>query len=175
MTTTNHTVRWVAATPTLERGGWAGHAESETTEHTARCPHKHREMAAAMECGSQMATDLNAGRPVETAPGPPGKVPAAVVVDERDAYTWARDTHGQPFTEETATAFAQALNDERKPEHRTFRVYALVPIDARGWTCQACSSGPYDDDLDECGNCAAPGPRQAEPIASDLPVPGGYR
>src|SRR5581483_12449060 len=54
--------------------------------------------------------------------------PTHVVVDTRDGYTWAKDGHGQPLTEETAAQMAQAYNDEMKPEYRTYQVFKLVHV-----------------------------------------------
>ena len=45
-----------------------------------------------------------------------------------DGYTWAKDRHGNPFTEETATEFRDMLNDERKPDKRTYIMAAVSPV-----------------------------------------------
>lgn len=57
----------------------------------------------------------------------PGRVAAAVVVDTKDGYTFWRGSDGVLFTAGTAEQFATHRNAEMKPEHRSYRVYALVP------------------------------------------------
>jgi hypothetical protein len=63
------------------------------------------------------------------APAAPGeRVPAAVVVDTRDGYTFRSGIDGVLFTEEAARSFAGERNAEMKPEHRTYKVFLLVPV-----------------------------------------------
>ena len=49
-----------------------------------------------------------------------------VVVDTRDGYTFWNDSTGQLFDQARATSFAGQRNAERKPEHRTYQVFALT-------------------------------------------------
>jgi|SRR5215472_6694239 len=51
-------------------------------------------------------------------------MPTHAVTDTRDAYTWARDMHGQPFTQDTAQRFADAMTEGGTD---TYTVSALVP------------------------------------------------
>lgn len=55
------------------------------------------------------------------------KYPTHVVVDTIDGYTWAKDMRGESFTQLTATGFARAMNQTRKPGHKTYALFRLVP------------------------------------------------
>jgi hypothetical protein len=50
-----------------------------------------------------------------------------VVADTHDGTTFWFDDYGTLFDEDSAIRFAQARNDEMKPEHRKYRVFTLVP------------------------------------------------
>ena len=63
--------------------------------------------------------------------------PEAVVVDDRDGYTWAKGADGKPFTAATATAYAAKLNAECKPGHQT---YAVLPV-GQEVPCGKCGGG----------------------------------
>jgi hypothetical protein len=54
------------------------------------------------------------------------RYPSHVVVDTRDAYTWAFDLEGKKFTETTARRFAAERNEDY-PE-RTYQVFKLEPV-----------------------------------------------
>jgi hypothetical protein len=56
------------------------------------------------------------------------KMPTHIVIDTRDGWTWARDVDGHPFTETTATLYAALLNDNSKPEYRTYIVAVVTPV-----------------------------------------------
>lgn len=58
------------------------------------------------------------------------RVASHVVVDTLDGYTWWRDKYGKMFDERTAADFARKLNNECKPEYRTYQVFRLVPTSA---------------------------------------------
>jgi len=55
-------------------------------------------------------------------------LPTHVVIDLADGWTWSKDGDGNPFTETEAHRFCDILNDERKPEHRTFIVATVTPL-----------------------------------------------
>lgn len=61
------------------------------------------------------------------------RMPTHIVIDTTDGWTWARDRNGNPFTDETAHAWAKLLNDERKPERRTFIVAVVTPEMSPEW------------------------------------------
>lgn len=52
-----------------------------------------------------------------------------VVVDGHDGYTFWAGADGKLFDAGTAAAFADQRNAEMKPEHRLYRVFALVDPD----------------------------------------------
>jgi hypothetical protein len=57
------------------------------------------------------------------------RYPPAVVVDTGPAsvLTLDRDSCGVLFTPETAARYAHDLNQSRKPEHRSWRPFLLIP------------------------------------------------
>lgn len=62
-------------------------------------------------------------------------IPTHVVIDTEDGWTWWRDAHGLPFVEDTATAWAAVMNEERKfvdktngTERSGFIVAAVTPV-----------------------------------------------
>jgi hypothetical protein len=58
------------------------------------------------------------------------RIPTHVVMDTSDGYIWWRTSMDVPMTLVLATAFAHDRNAEMKPEHRTYRVYALTEVPA---------------------------------------------
>jgi hypothetical protein len=57
-----------------------------------------------------------------------GRYASHVVVDLHDGYTFWNGSDGELFTAATAAAFAAGRNSEMKPEHRAYRVFALVAV-----------------------------------------------
>jgi hypothetical protein len=59
------------------------------------------------------------------------RIPTHVVMDTSDGFIWWRDSLAQGFTLASATAWAHDSNAVMKPEHRTYRVYALTEVTSR--------------------------------------------
>ena len=53
--------------------------------------------------------------------------PTHVVADSTERITLDRGPDNQPLTAESARAFAAELNEPRRPQYRTWRVFRLVP------------------------------------------------
>jgi hypothetical protein len=58
------------------------------------------------------------------------KIPEAVIVSTDTGHVVSNDMAGNPLTVEEANALAREYNDACKPEHRTAKVFKLVPVEA---------------------------------------------
>jgi hypothetical protein len=75
------------------------------------------------------------------------------VVANQVGYMYTSAEDGGPFTLETATDFADHMNDAMKPEYRTWKVFALVApeqIDTVNWVMDVLVEGrAIDDEYDQ--------------------------
>jgi hypothetical protein len=74
------------------------------------------------------------------------RIPTHVVMDTSDGFIWWRDSLAQGFTLASATAWAHDSNAVMKPEHRTYRVYALAQVIA----CQDPANADCTHDHETC-------------------------
>lgn len=58
------------------------------------------------------------------------KIPTHVVIDTHDGWTFWKDADNRMFTERTATSFAALRNSEMKPEHRSYVVATVTPVES---------------------------------------------
>jgi len=62
--------------------------------------------------------------------GVPVRYASHVVVDTSHGYTFTTSADGKLFTLVTALRFARQRNADMKPEHRTYKVFQLTPVEA---------------------------------------------